>query len=162
MLKLKANDCLCDDDYARFARFYIAHSKEFHSLYSLHDALLYVMDTVTSSRLMLLDNEDGQLSAFIQYRYEDNGTVALIDSAILERTYRSSRIFFTGFRDIVRQIDLENESVCRVRFHALTDHAYLNRLYGKFARRIGEREGTNGRENVYETSMQELRRYLRL
>ncbi len=162
MLKVRSNDCLCDDDYASFARFYIAHSREFHHQYSLPDALLYVLDTLSSSRLMLLDNEEGQLSAFIQYRYEDNSAAVFIDSAILDRRYRSSRVFFSGFRDIVRQIGIENGDASRVTFHALADHAYLNRLYGKFARRTGEREGTNGRENVYETSMQELRHYLRL
>ncbi|MFF2483838.1 GNAT family N-acetyltransferase [Paenibacillus sp. NPDC058071] len=162
MLKLRPNDCLCDDDFASFARFYIAHSREFHSQYSLPDALLYVLDSLSSFRLMLLDNKDGQLSAFILYQYEDNGAAVFIDSAILASPYRSSRVFFLGFRDIVKQIGVENGNASRMRFHALADQAYLNRLYSKFARRIGEREGTNGHENVYETSMQELRQYLRL
>lgn len=97
MLQLKAHDTLKDEDYARFARFYLTNSDEFDEQYMLHDALLHLISTVQQEHLLLFDDEQGQLSAFIQYRYTEDGNTAFIDSAILAEKYRSSRIFLQGF-----------------------------------------------------------------
>lgn len=97
MLQLKAHDTLKDEDYARFARFYLTNSDEFDEQYMLHDALLHLISTVQQAHLLLFDDEQGLLSAFIQYRYTEDRHTAFIDSAILAEKYRSSRVFLQDF-----------------------------------------------------------------
>lgn len=162
MSRLYAKPCVLDKDYARFARFYIAHCNQFHEHYSLYDAIAHIFSSIHDSRLLLFNDEQGGLAGYTHYRYEKDKAAVFIDSAILLSAYRSSRVFYRGFVDLVMQIMEESSEIRLVRFHAHANQAYLNRLYGKFARRTGEREGDNGLEYVYETEFADLLRYLRV
>ncbi|RIX51544.1 GNAT family N-acetyltransferase [Paenibacillus nanensis] len=162
MNRLYAKPCDLDKDYARFARFFIAHCNQFHPKYNLYDAIAHIITSVPGSRLMLFDDERGELAGYVHYRYDESGTTVFIDSTILISAYRSSRVFYRGFCEVIRQVMLESGGVRVVRFHALGDQAYLNRLYGKFAKRIGELESERGQEVVYETDFEALLGYLRL
>jgi hypothetical protein len=125
------------------------------------DTIAHLMTTLHNSRLLLFDDERGELAAYIQYQFEDDGSTVFFDSAILSESFRSGTTFYRGFGDVVSWIGRENGHVGLVRFHVLANDAYLNRLYAKFATALGEREDGNGREIVYETPFAELRRYLR-
>jgi len=161
MLLARPTSELRDNDYARFARFYLKHSEQFDEQYMLHDALLHLITTIPETPLLLLDDEEGRLAGFIQYRYMDNNVKAFIESAILIEAYRSSRAFFHGFRDLVRVMLEETESkVQHVHFHAAATNDYVNRLYGKFARFSGSVDRNGRIEHVYVTGMDDLLRYL--
>lgn len=164
--------CESDEDYARFTLHFIRNRTEFSSRFLLMDALEYVMHSFQQSHTLLLEGEDGKLCGWVQYRYieeeEENappgsrGDIAFVESVAINPEHRRSRAFFKGFRDLVGRIACENGRVKAVHFHALADNAYLNRLYAKFARPIGEREGYGGTENVYAADINRLLRYLRL
>lgn len=162
MGRLYATPCVQDRDYARFVSYYIDHSHEFDDHYTFHEAIAHLMICLNDSAILLFDDEDGKLQGFILYRYEEAGETVFIDSTILSPNYRSSLVFYKGFVDWVRQVMLDHSSIRRVRFHVVADHAYLNRLYAKFAKRIEERDGGSRAEFVYESTFSELKRYLRL
>lgn len=162
MGRLYATPCKRDKDYARFASYYIEHSHEFDEQYPFQEAIVHLVVSLHESRIHLFDDENGQLQGFIQYRYGADQDTVLIDSAMVSPEYRSGHAFYKGFGDWLRQVIEEDKDVRSVRLHVRADHGYLNRLYAKFAKRIGERE-INGRvEAVYESAIDDLRRYLRL
>ncbi|MDT9720080.1 hypothetical protein QVE09_14280 [Paenibacillus sp. ClWae2A] len=162
MLQLKAHDTLKDEDYARFARFYLTNSDEFDEQYMLHDALLHLISTVQQAHLLLFDDEQGQLSAFIQYRYTKDRNTAFIDSAILAEKYRSSRVFFAGLRDVVLWICEENCDIQTLQFHAVAENRYINRLYSKFAKRTDVQVRNGRTEHVYTAELDTLLAYLKI
>lgn len=160
MLRAKASRCINDEDYARFTRFYAARCGQFYSQYSLLDALFHLVATLSETHIMLFDDDKGQLIGFTQYKIE--GDTAFLDSAILSEPYRSSRIFYEGFRDLVKHIYAEHKEIQSVRFHALADNLYLTRLYSKFADKIGVRNGAIGLENIFVVKLEQLLKYLKL
>lgn len=160
--RLYMKSCESDYDYARFARYYLAESYQFDRELTFTGTIAHLVTTLHESRLLLFDDERGELSAYLQYKFEDDGATVFFDSAILSHSFRSGTAFYRGFGDVVRWIGRENGDVELVRFHVLTNEVYLNRLYAKFATFLGEREGGNGREVVYETPFSELCRYLRV
>lgn len=159
--RLYVKVCESDCDYARFARYYLAKSDQFDRHLTMLDMIAHLMTTLHASRLLLFDDDRGELAAYIQYRFEDDGATVFFDSAILSESFRGGTAFYRGFGDVIRWIGLENGHVRLVRFYALAGDAYLNRLYAKFATAKGKREGGNGREVVYETPFADLKRYLR-
>ncbi|MNW43706.1 hypothetical protein D3C74_209170 [compost metagenome] len=160
MLRARASHCVRDEDYARFTRFYAARCGQFYNEYSLLDALLHLVNTLSATHILLFDDDKGQLIGFIQYQIEDD--TAFLDSAILSEQYRSSRIFYEGFRDLARHIIEEHKDIQTVRFHALADNLYLTRLYSKFADKIGVRNGAIGLENIFVVKMEQLLKYLKV
>ncbi|MNW61102.1 hypothetical protein D3C74_391370 [compost metagenome] len=83
--------------------------------------------------MLLFDDEQGHVSAFIQYHYTEDQRTAFIESAVLAKKYRSSRAFFAGLRDVVLWICQENPEVQSIQFYAVANNRYTNRLYSKFA-----------------------------
>jgi hypothetical protein len=159
--RLYVKPCESDYDYVRFARYYLAKSYQFDRRLTMLDTIAHLMTTLQQSRLLLFDDERGELAAYIQYQFEDDGATVFFDSAILSESFRGGTAFYRGFGDVVRWIGRENGHVRLVRFFVLASDVYLNRLYAKFATSMGEREGGNGREVVYETPFADLKRYLR-
>lgn len=160
MLRARVSRCVSDIDYARFSRFYAARCGQFHSQYSLLDALLHLVNTLSETNILLFDDDEGQLIAFIQYKIEDD--MAFVDSAILSEDYRGSRIFYEGLRDLAIHIQTEYKDIQTVRFHALADNLYLTRLYSKFADKVGVRNGMSGLENIFDVKMEQLLKYLKV
>lgn len=162
MIRALAKPCISDSDYARFARFYIQGSMDFHNQYSTYEAIIYLMETIRQTKVLLFENEEKQVVGFLQYRYEDESATVFFESAILSEEYRSSRFFYEGFQDLVKHIFREYEAVKSFRFHVLAENRYLNRLYSKFAHKTGEREGELGVEHVFSVERAELSSYLRI
>ncbi|WP_339297604.1 GNAT family N-acetyltransferase [Paenibacillus sp. FSL R5-0623] len=162
MLQAKSHEVLQDADYARFAHFYLANSEEFDEQYMLHDALLHLISTLLHSRLLLLDDEQGRLGGFGQYRYTEDRQTAFIDSVMLAKPHRSSRVFFAGFRDLVLQICQENDEIQTLQFHAVANNRYINRLYSKFSTHTDTQERNGRTEHVYTAELDSLLVYLKI
>ncbi|WP_336776897.1 hypothetical protein [Paenibacillus sp. MMO-58] len=153
--------CNQDRDYARFARYFLENSYEFDERLLFYDAIAHLTLSLNESRLMLFDDVNGELQGYIQYRLEADGDTMFIESAILSSAYRNGLQFYQGFARWTNHVMEEHGEIHRVRFHVRADHAYLIRLYSKFAKEIGETESRGRTELVFETAFDELRCYLR-
>ncbi|MDQ0171250.1 GNAT family N-acetyltransferase [Paenibacillus tundrae] len=162
MLYAKPHSVLQDSDYARFTRFYLANSEEFDQQYMLHDALIHLISTLPETHLLLLDDEQGQLGGYGQYRYTEDRKKVFIDSVILEKSHRSSRVFFAGFRDLVLHLCQENPEIQALQFHAVANNRYVNRLYSKFAKHTDTQVREGRTEHVYTAELDELLDYLKI
>lgn len=163
----KFRRCETDEDFAKFTLFFIRHRREFHPHFYLNTTLQHIMETIQHARIILIEDLQDNVIGWAHYHYysddyqsDPNGTIAFVDSIIISADYRSSRLFFQGFRHFVHHISCENAAVQSFQFCALEDNVYLNRLYSKFARPIGKREGYNGLENVFSTEFGKLLTYL--
>lgn len=161
--------CRSDEDYAAFCRYFIANRKQFHSAYTLEDALLHLLEHIRDARILLvLDGSDQVVGwghymlANEQHEYDAEGHIAFIPSTILSPEYRQSRIFFNGLQKLVTWIGKETPQANTVRFAAVAEDAYLNRLYSKFAEPCRKEQGPFGDTVIYSADMETLRRYLRL
>ncbi|MFE5321151.1 GNAT family N-acetyltransferase [Paenibacillus sp. NPDC056579] len=159
--------CEGDEDLARFTLYFIRNRNDFSNDFTVHDTLLHVLEEVRDSHIIMIEDDRHHMIGWGHYCYVDennekrpDGEIAFVYSVILQEAYRSSRIFWQGFRHMANQIAAENTHVRHFRFHARQDNQYLNRMYSKFARIIGSREGVHGTENVYSTEISELYRYL--
>lgn len=153
--------CNQDREYARFVRYFLAHSDEFDERFLFFDAVAHMTVSLRESRQLLFDDGNGKLQGYIQYRMEAEGETVFIESAILSPAYRSGIQFYKGLAEWTNRVMEEHIEIHRVRFHVRADHAYLIRLYSKFARKIGETESRGRAELVFETAFDELRSYLR-
>ena len=161
--------CRSDEDYARFTVFYIRNRHLFHEHFSLVESLCHILQTITDTEIMLIEDEQEGIVGWGHYGTVDcgyepdpEGSILFMHSIIVAPESRSHRLFWHGFRALVSQVAEDQPQVREFRFLALRDNAYLNRLYSKFARVTGQREGMHGDENIYVTGFEELKRYLRL
>lgn len=162
MFRAIAKPCASDSDWAKFARFYLKGSGDFHRDYTIHEAAAHIWTTCLHSKAILLQNEAEEVIGTLQYIYEEDTETAFIDSAILHSRYRSSPVFLKGFRAVIGQICRDHPGVESFRFLALESNRYLNRLYGKFAERTGVQDEDGDCRNVYEVKANSLRAYLRI
>lgn len=163
----KFRRCESDEDYARFTLYFIRHRKQFHAHFTLYDTLSHILRTIKHSRIILIEDLMGNVVGWGQYYYytaeyeeHPSGEIAFVDSVILDDSFRSSRLFYQGFRYLANQIAEENPSVKLFEFCVLEDHAYLNRLYAKFATPTGKRDGHTGTVTIYSTEFDRLFAYL--
>ncbi|WP_409344944.1 GNAT family N-acetyltransferase [Paenibacillus sp. MBLB4367] len=161
-------NCQSDDDYAQFTLYFICNRKNFNHQFSLADALVHVLESIPNSRIVLITDKMGVMIGWGHYRYinaenefDPAGEIVFVNSVIVHPSYHSSLIFAEGFRHLVQQIAAENSCVNYLQFCAQIDNEYLNRLYRKFSRIIGQREGYYGIENVFQANFEELLQYVK-
>ncbi|WP_068775877.1 hypothetical protein [Paenibacillus sp. FJAT-26967] len=159
--------CETDEDLAQFTLFFIRNRHDFSVHFTLYDAIVHTLETIRASRIMLVLDPSGLTIGWGYYRYLDRnnehhpqGEIAFIDSVIISKAYRGSRVFMEGFHRLVQVMVEENTQVKVIQFCALADHPYLNKLYSKFADHTGEREGYYGQENIYSAEINRLKNYL--
>lgn len=161
-MRAEVRQCATDQDYAALTRFYLQHCREFDGQYMLQDGLAHLISTISDSRFLLFHDQKGEMIAFIQYRCEKDQKSVCIDSAILVKEFRSSRVFYEGLRDLAKCIRNDYPETDSLYFFAIADDKYINRLYRKFAEivDVGERNGR--KEHVYAVNMDQLFQYLKL
>ncbi|QJD85615.1 GNAT family N-acetyltransferase [Cohnella herbarum] len=160
-------NCQSDEDYAQFTLYFIRNRKDFNRQFSLADALVHVLESIPNSCIILITDKIGAMIGWGHYRYLNSenefdpaGEIVFVNSVIVHPSYRGGRLFIQGFRYMVQQIVSENGAVKYFQFCAQIDNLYLNRLYAKFSRVIGQREGYYGIENVYSADIGQLLQYL--
>ena len=159
--------CTTDEDLAEYALFFIRNRSDFSRDFTLIDTLMHILATAGNAYIHLILDDNETTIGWVSYRYlnergqeQQGGEIAFIDSVIMLKTYRSSRTFLRGFRYLANHMAQENSHVRKFQFNALADHAYLTRLYSKFAVIIGERDGYHGKENIFSADFPELLLYL--
>ncbi|USG63290.1 GNAT family N-acetyltransferase [Brevibacillus ruminantium] len=159
--------CQSDEDYAKFANYFIRNRKDFHHQFSLSDTLEHILMTSPDSQIILIEDREQKVIGWAHYEYTTNDDeieaaheTVFVHSVILDKEYRSSWTFIKGFRYMVNQIAEQNRHIGQFQFSALESNVYLNRLYAKFAERTGALEGEYGREFIYSTDFARLYSYL--
>lgn len=155
--------CESDKDYAQFTLFFIRNRTDFHSKLSVQDVLQRVLENIENSQILLAYDSTQSPIAWVQYWYtdEEQGLSSdevnlFIDSLFIEKKNRSTRTFFKLFSELFNQIAEENKQIKDVRFCALANNKYVNRLYSKFATIVGERESYLGTDNIYSANFKQL------
>lgn len=153
--------CCTDEDYARLTRFYIKHTGEFDSRYSLQDGLFHILTTLNEFQFITYHDAQNHLIGFVQYRTEEAKESVFVDAAILEQKYRSTSVFYYGLQDLIKCILENNKEVQSMYFFAAADNPYVNRLYRKFARLVDVTQRSGRTENVYAADLHGLLHDLR-
>lgn len=155
--------CSSDNDYARIASFMVERRRDLHPSLCTIEMVTMIYRYMTDGHLIYVKDDDGRIVGACAYYlgtpeedFRDRGT-ALIDLAILDESLRGSRIFLNGLRYTINSIADSHPEVETVRFCALSDHPYLCRLYAKFARYVGTREGSVGEESVFSEEIGQIR-----
>mgnify|MGYP001319022155 CR=1 FL=1 len=153
--------CQTDTDLARYASFFIKNRMDFSQDYTLPVVLMHMLETLADAKVMLVEDEDGQVIGWGKFEYRVPDTI-FVDSIIIDKAHRSSRVFLDGFRYLARHVHEQYPQVSRLSFRALSSQTYVNRLYSKFAVKTGEQDGIFERETYYIADLQKLLYYLRI
>ena len=155
--------CESDKEYAQFTLFFIRNRTDFHSELSVRDVLHRILENIEHSHILLAYDSTQSPIAWVQYWYTDEEQEPssdeenlFIDSLFIDKKNRSTRTFFKLFSELFNQIAEENKQIKDVRFCALANNKYVNRLYSKFATIIGQRESYRGTDNIYSTDFKQL------
>ncbi|SFE77482.1 hypothetical protein SAMN05216378_4031 [Paenibacillus catalpae] len=151
--------CQTDADLARYASFFIKNRTEFSKDYTLPVVLMHMLETLADAKIILIEDIDGQVIGWGKFEYRAPDTI-FVDSVIIDKRLRSSRVFLDGFRYLVRYVHEQYPQVNQLSFRALSSQSYVNRLYSKFAIKTEEREGVFELESVYTAPLPNLLSYL--
>lgn len=159
-------ECVTDEDYEKFAFFFLHNRKIFDDMYPLLESIgsLYVMIDETTI-LLFSRQQDGVIAAASytfgtrECNFEDKDVV-FIDCVLIKKEYQNSRLFVRSFRQMLQHIAKEHKEVKEVRFNAYRHHYYIHELYKKFATIIGEREDFFGIQDVFSVEFDCLVQYL--
>lgn len=160
-------NCVSAEDYAQFTLYFIRNRQDFSVEFTLCDTLFHIIDSIDQSQIILIFDPMNTVIGWGHYRYVNTqnqhdpaGEIVFVESVIVSKEYRSTRLFVTGLCYLVNQIARENTHVRLLQFRAQEQNVYLNRLYSKFAQISGQHEGNYGMENLYSSEFQRLQSYL--
>ncbi len=165
-MTLNCQMCESEDDFAQAGLFLLAHKRDLHPSFTTLEMVTLIYSYVTNGRLVSVRNEENRIVGIGAYYYGtpdrefQDKEVALVDVAIADKAYRGSRVFVQGLLYLVNRVIEGHPEVREIRLAAQEDNAYLRRLYSKFAKAGGVREGTHGREVVFHAEISNLRTIL--
>lgn len=160
-MKAHYNVCQTDAELARYASFFIRNRTELSKDCTLQVVLMHMLDSLPASKVILIKDDEGHVIGWGQFEYRAPDTI-YVDSVIIEKKHRSTRVFLDGFRYLARHILEQYPQAGQLTFRALSGNAYVNRLYSKFAVKTEELDGTIERETYYKADLRELLFYLRI
>jgi len=159
--------CVSPEDYAQFTVYFIRNRQDFSVEFTLCDTLFHILDSIDQSHILLIFDPMNTVIGWGHYRYVNKehqhdpaGEIVFVESVIVSKEYRSTRMFVTGLCYVVNQIARENTHVKLFQFRAQEQNVYLNRLYSKFSQVSGQHEGNYGIENIYSSEFHQLQSYL--
>jgi hypothetical protein len=141
----------------------LARKRDLHPSYNTLDMVTLIYSYATQGHLLCAVDADDNVVGVGAYYYGtpeqdfQDQSVALVDLAMIDRSYRGSRLFAQGMQHLIRTILEENPAVQELRLAALAENGYLCRLYSKFASSHRVREGAHGKEMIYSEKMSTLR-----
>ncbi|MDF2650584.1 MAG: hypothetical protein K0Q73_6389 [Paenibacillus sp.] len=155
--------CATDEDFAKVSLFILNNKHHLHhsitTVYMITQLYSYLTDGYL---IQILDADDTVIGATAYYHGTpeqefENKEIAFVDLAILDPTYRGSRVFVNGLQYLNNHIREKHPEVQELHFMALSENSYLCRLYGKFAEVSHSREGVIGIESVYCVKVHKLK-----
>lgn len=155
--------CVSDDDYAKVSLFALKHKHEMHPSFFTLDMVASLVTYMMQGHLLFTENESGKVTGISAYYHGtpeeqfQNRHVAMLDMAIIDRTYRGSRIFAKGLQFMIGQISVNHPEVEELHFKTLADHVYLRNMYSKIAAETGTRDGAVGKETFFCVKLHRLK-----
>lgn len=154
-MHMRLQPCNTDDDFAKVSSFFLKHKYDLHPSFSTVRMieLLYTYMTQGHMHYGTLEDQQVVLAGAYYHGTPENDfkdkEVVLIDVVILDRNYRGSRMFVQSLIYILKWVREKHPEVNEIRLAALSDNAYLCRLYSKFAALSYKREGEDGEESIF-------------
>lgn len=121
---------------------------------------------IDQTMILLVTNKDEKPIAAVSYSYGtrenqfEDSDVVFIDCVLLEKELQGSLVFARCFLEMIKLISVEHPNTKEVRFYAYQHHHYLQRLYRKFARVVGEQESVFGIQDIFSVDFHELHQFL--
>lgn len=165
-MRIQFQPCITDEDFAKVSLFILERRRDLHPSFSTIDVVTLVHTYITEGFLYQGADADGRIIAASAYyhgtaeqEYKDRD-VAFIDIAILDRAYQGTRSFIRGLKSMVEWIMKEHPEVENVMFAALSENAYVCKLYSKFSKFSHVRDGAIGQEHVFCDKISQIRTVL--
>jgi len=155
--------CESDEALAAVSLFAIENRRELHPSFGTLDMVSLLCSHITQGHVIYISDDDNRVLGMMTYyhgtpekQFEDND-VAFVNFAIMDRAYRGSRLFAKGLYYMVELIAEAHPDVKELRFNALSENAYLCRLYAKFAAASFTQDSPLGEETVFCAKIHQLR-----
>jgi hypothetical protein len=152
---LQHQRCTNDEDFAKFSLFFLQHKYDLHLSFSTLDTISFLYSYLTQGHLFMTLDSTGQVIGIAAYYHgtQDqefkNKDIAVVDMAIFDRAYRVTRLFVRGLTYLVNSIIETHPEVQELHLVALSENAYLCKLYAKLTNLNYIRDGYLGKETVF-------------
>ncbi len=160
--------CESDEDFAAASLFLLENRQDLHPSFTTMDTVSLLYAYITEGYLHIGVDEDGQVVGTAAYyhgtqdkQFSDK-QLACIDMVVLARKRRGGRLFLNSLRYMVGAIMTTHSEVEDLHFAALQENTYLCKLYAKFSKQVGIREGRNGHELIFSDNIRDIASRLNL
>lgn len=160
-MSIPIHKCETDEQWYRFSEFFVQHGNKVNPLLEPSTILLELLRYKQNGGV-LYEEIQGQIVGALGYcigtpdREFDNPSDVFIGSTILLEQFRFGKLFYLGWVALIKELRAAKVPVTHIHFHALQDNAYLNRMYGKFARKTGEFHNEYGIHCTYVARFQDF------
>jgi len=156
----------CDNEqlWSAFSLFYLQHCNEiiadYPVEYAIHDILTYM-----DHGHVIVGLVDGELIGFttcyigLPEQRHANAQIAVLHNSYIVPEYQSTRTFLRGLHVSVQELGRSVPAIEEIRIHAAVKKPYLQRMYGKIARKIGVIGKEGDQYDEYAATYEELSRY---
>ncbi len=156
--------CETDQAFSEASRFILDRKRDLHLSFSTVGMTAIIYRYITEGKLYLAkETAEGPVMSVTAYfhgtpesDYADKDVI-LVDMVIADKAYRGSRHFAAGFATFLDHLLATYPEAETMQVVALTDNAYLCRLYAKFMTVSGVREGDVGQETIFTGRILQIR-----
>ncbi|TLS49102.1 hypothetical protein FE782_27050 [Paenibacillus antri] len=157
--------CREDSDFSRCMTFLLETRRTADPGLRTEDAYAAMLRVLTYGALFRVEDERGEIAGLAGYtigsphqEYEDR-EVAYVEYCLAPVSRHGTSFFLKGLGMLVRTIQERHADVEWLSLAAAEDHPRNNRLYSKFARRIGRIEHPRMSMNVYAAPIEDVAKY---
>ncbi|MFC4597751.1 hypothetical protein [Cohnella hongkongensis] len=162
-MTIRFGRCVEEEEFAKVSLYMIERRRDLHPSLCTIDMVTLLYGYMTEGQLHYGMDEEGRVVGVSGFYIEppeegvrDRGCV-LIDVGIVDKERRGTRLFLKGMQHMIDHVSEHHPEVGVVRLCALSESSYLCRLYAKFARFEGTREGSVGQESVFSGELRQIR-----
>lgn len=155
--------CETDQHKAEISLFLLKNRRDFHPSFTVQDMVSLTYSYMTEGHVICTVDEQDQVLGVCAYyigtreqEFKDKER-AFLDLGLSARSVRGTRVFIQGLVYLVDQLAEQHPDVEEVCFNARSDNRYLTRMYAKFARVTGTKEGPRGEETRFAEKLPVMR-----
>lgn len=160
--------CELEMDYGAYIKFLIRHHDELNLPYSFAMKLSFLSSPLMMGKAMLVMQEEpyqivgaaGFVYGTGANDYEDRH-VCQVEVAFIRKEYRNTCLFARGLQALLEQMKAGNPNVELVQFWVPAEHRGLDKLFSKFAERVGTTGSTGDSLALYQVTYDKLDNYCR-